>query len=350
MLDWQDTYKLSRFAILRADQDGFLLESPLASREFRFCGASVIRVLAALTRPVQLESLLSAVEEPDRTVLRSFLITCNDQRLLTRVREDGIAEEDVGPLGYWEFHDLLFHTSTRLGRNRHPVGGTYRLRNRLPPEPALRQDDDNPELLILPKPDPKGMEMPFTQVLERRRSRYGQERLTLEALGAFLYWTCRATKLTGHGDEVLVQKLYPSGGSLHPLQVCVAINACDDCAPGLYRYLDHKHALSLVATSDSTVQKFFADAFYSTGGLSQNTPALFIISARFHRTAWKYESIAYRLILMEVGVLLQTMYLAATALDLKGCALGCGDSDHFARAVGTDYYVETSVGEFLLGR
>jgi hypothetical protein len=43
------------------------------------------------------------------------------------------------------------------------------------------------------------------------------------------------------------------------------------------------------------------------------------------------------------------MYLAATAMNLAPCALGCGDSDLFARAAGTDYYVETSVGEFLLG-
>ena len=60
-------------------------------------------------------------------------------------------------------------------------------------------------------------------------------------------------------------------------------------------------------------------------------------------------SIAYALILKHVGVVYQTMYLAATAMGLAPCALGCGDSDAFARAAGTDYYDETSVGEFLLG-
>jgi hypothetical protein len=30
-------------------------------------------------------------------------------------------------------------------------------------------------------------------------------------------------------------------------------------------------------------------------------------------------------------------------------SLGAGDSDLFARAVGTDHYAENSVGEFLLG-
>ncbi len=348
MLNWQDTYQLSRFAILRTDHDGFVLESPLNNKRFPVRGASVMRILEALSRPVQLESLLSSVGEPEREALRSFLITCEEARLLTRVRDDGFTEEEVGPLGYWEFHDLLFHSSTRLGRNRRPVGGTYRLRERLPPAPAFRGDDGG-ESLALPKPVPDKAEMPWTQVLESRRSQYGEEPLTLNALGAFLYWTCRTTKVIEHGDEVMVQKLYPSGGGLQPLGVYVVIHACHGCAPGLYRYMDREHSLRPVCLSQAAVEKFLTDAGNSTGGHLQKPPALFILSARFARTAWKYESIAYRLILMEVGVLLQTMYVAATALDLKGCALGCGDSDHFARVAGTDYYSETSVGEFLLG-
>ena len=58
---------------------------------------------------------------------------------------------------------------------------------------------------------------------------------------------------------------------------------------------------------------------------------------------------AYATTLKNVGVLYQTMYLVATAMGLAPCALGCGDSDAFARAAGADYYAEPSVGEFLLG-
>jgi SagB-type dehydrogenase family enzyme len=60
-------------------------------------------------------------------------------------------------------------------------------------------------------------------------------------------------------------------------------------------------------------------------------------------------AISYSALLKNVGVLYQTMYLVATAMNLAPCALGAGDSDLFARAVGLDYYAETSVGEFLLG-
>ena len=73
------------------------------------------------------------------------------------------------------------------------------------------------------------------------------------------------------------------------------------------------------------------------------------MAARFSWVVWKYESIAYALTLKHVGVLYQTMYLAATAMGLAPCAIGGGDADLFAQATGTDYYAETSVGEFLLG-
>ena len=56
-----------------------------------------------------------------------------------------------------------------------------------------------------------------------------------------------------------------------------------------------------------------------------------------------------QLTLKHVGVVIQTMYLAATAMGLGPCAVGCGDADLFGRAAGTDYFAETSVGEFLLG-
>lgn len=58
---------------------------------------------------------------------------------------------------------------------------------------------------------------------------------------------------------------------------------------------------------------------------------------------------AYAATLKHVGILYQTMYLAATAMGLAPCAVGTGNADLFAEATGLDYYAETSVGEFLLG-
>ena len=74
-----------------------------------------------------------------------------------------------------------------------------------------------------------------------------------------------------------------------------------------------------------------------------------LLAARFQAIAHKYESFAYSLMMKNVGVLMQTMYLVATAMDLAPTAIGNGDSEAFATATGLDPYVEGTVGEFSLG-
>src|SRR5258708_8703897 len=77
---------------------------------------------------------------------------------------------------------------------------------------------------------------------------------------------------------------------------------------------------------------------------------LITIAARFGRISWKYSSIAYSLILKDVGVLIQTLYLMATDMGLGGCAIGTSNIDLFAKMTGIDFHVDGPVGQFALGR
>ncbi len=121
------------------------------------------------------------------------------------------------------------------------------------------------------------------------------------------------------------------------------------CSPGLYHYDPAGHRLERLAGPTPEVAALLSDAARSAGVAPEGLQVLLILASRFPRLAWKYASLAYALTLKHVGVVYQTMYLAATAMGLAPCALGGGDSDLFARAAGVDYYAETSVGEFLLG-
>ena len=77
---------------------------------------------------------------------------------------------------------------------------------------------------------------------------------------------------------------------------------------------------------------------------------LITIAARFGRVSWKYSSIAYALILKDVGVLMQTLYVVLTDLGLGGCAIGTADISLFANMTGLEFHVEGPVGQFALGR
>ena len=77
---------------------------------------------------------------------------------------------------------------------------------------------------------------------------------------------------------------------------------------------------------------------------------LITIAARFGRISWKYSSTAYALILKDVGVLMQTLYLMATDMALGGCAIGIADIDLFAKMTGVEFHIEGPVGQFAIGR
>jgi len=66
--------------------------------------------------------------------------------------------------------------------------------------------------------------------------------------------------------------------------------------------------------------------------------------------SWKYSSIAYALILKDVGVLIQTLYLMATDIGLGGCAIGTVNIDLFAKMTGIEFHIEGPVGQFAIGR
>jgi len=136
---------------------------------------------------------------------------------------------------------------------------------------------------------------------------------------------------------------------MHPIEIYPLINECDGIAPGLYHYDPLDHGLCLISGPTRHTESLLDQACMASN-LQHEPGILFVMTARFQRTAWKYESMAYSLILKDLGALYQTLYLVATAMGLAPCALGAGDSDLFSRASGINYYTEASIGEFLLGR
>ena len=142
---------------------------------------------------------------------------------------------------------------------------------------------------------------------------------------------------------------YPSGGSSYELELYLAVANCAGLARGFYHYDADRHAL--VPISGSTHQ---LDAQLAAAEFAMDAPAipqiLITIAARFDRVSWKYSSIAYALILKDVGVLTQTLYLMATDMGLGGCAIGSIDIDLFAKMTGIEFHVEGPVGQFALGR
>jgi SagB-type dehydrogenase family enzyme len=351
-------YVLSRFAYLRRQGTKAVLESPLAHSRIILNDCRVAGLVAALAAPAPAAELAERVGALPAEAVASVLTLLLQAGML----DEADHEEDALALLTWEFHDLLFHARSRLGRFDAPHGGTFRLADRVSPPPALKPAMAG-EAHELYRPDMDRLEQddpPLARVQAIRRSIRdfdGSRPITARQLGEFLFRVARVTGIReaevttprGPMHLQLTSRPYPAGGGLCELELYAVVQACTDLAPGLYHYDPAGHRLIRLRGSTAEMSALCSDAAASTGVAEETVQVLLILAARFARVAWKYESIAYALTLKHVGVVYQTMYLAATAMGLAPCAIGGGDADLFARATGIDYCTETSVGEFLLG-
>lgn len=344
--------RLSRFAYLRrlpdsAGADGLVLESPLSNHRIAFPDPVVAAFVAALVGSAD------AVATADRVGLPRDLATL----VLAVLAGAGLLEDPVrdARLDLWEFHDLLFHTRSRYGLHDYDAGGVFAHPDapHAPPLPAhvgtAVVDLDAPDFAAAVAADPT-----LTEALESRRSlrTYAASPITLAELSQFLYRTARARRIVQSGGEhpyVGVDRPYPLGGGLGELEIYVVVHQCDGLAPGVYWYDSAAHRLVLRSGDAAARHRLATQAWLATGGNVDRPQLQLCITSRLERVQWKYSAIAYSVTLKHVGVLLQTMYLVATAMGLSPCANGSGDTDAVARAIGVDWTAEPPVGEFLLG-
>ena len=261
-------------------------------------------------------------------------------------------------LRQWEFHDLLFHAQTRFRRNDARSGGSYRFMGVIKPQKALYYPQSTDKVKLF-KPDLINLyanDVSFTKVLESRKSVRPNKcdiPISIDQLGEFLYRSSRIREVwkldhESLSSEELLSKPYPSGGSIYELEVYLIANNCNGLDPALYRYVADEHLLYKISERNNLTNSI-VNAAMSASKSETEPQLLFIITARFGRLNWKYENIAYSLILKHVGVLYQTMYLVATAMGLAPCAIGGGNSELFSKVAKLECYDESSVGEFMLG-
>lgn len=143
-------------------------------------------------------------------------------------------------------------------------------------------------------------------------------------------------------DFDVVKKTSPSGGGLHPTECYLIVQRVGGLSPGLYHYHAGAHALEplgMAAGFDLTAftrtavagQDWFADA-----------PVLCVLAPRYSRNFWKYRAHpkAYRVCILDVGHLSQTLQLCATHEGLGSFVTAAINEVDIERAFGLEANVD----------
>ncbi len=356
-----DVLVLSRFAYMRRRGNEMVLESPRAGALFKICDPKIATAIAMLSSPQQIKKLRRQDGFPGIELL-ALLADCQILFKIDAAGDSGLrpAEGD-DHLVLWDFHDLLFHTRSTEGRHANPLGGVYPYAGVMPPLPAVRPRWPGKKIdLRKHSPAHSQASSPVAKLLRERhstRSFDDQRPITLAELSQFLDGTARVLSTwkskvdfgDGGPEVAYAVRPYPSAGAAYELELYLAVNTCEGLARGFYHYDAGAHALAPIGARTQELEALLAGAEFAMG--APTAPQILItIAARFGRLSWKYSSIAYGLILKEVGVLMQTLYLMTTDMGLGGCAIGITNIDLFAKMTGIEFHVEGPVGQFAIGR
>ena len=117
---------------------------------------------------------------------------------------------------------------------------------------------------------------------------------------------------------VALRRTSPSGGGLHPVEAYPLVIRVEDVEAGLYHYRGGDHALDLIVPLTTEEAESLASEFTAGQSYFASAAVLFVLTARFYRSFWKYRrhQKAYGALLMDAAHLSQTLYLVSTQLGL----------------------------------
>jgi SagB-type dehydrogenase family enzyme len=187
----------------------------------------------------------------------------------------------------------------------------------LPATPAPRQFKAlrNADLLRLPPLEIESDTFFKTLFARRTHREFGRGKVSLNDVSKLLQATWG---VQGYFEANVLGKLpyktSPSGGARHPGEVYLVALKVQGLERGIYHYQAKDNGL---ARLPGKVSHRLASAYCAEQPYFGRAAALFIMTAIFARTMWKYgRGRAYRVVLLETGHLCQTFCLTATRLGL----------------------------------
>jgi len=167
--------------------------------------------------------------------------------------------------------------------------------------------------LELPKKD-KGM--PLWEAINRRRSIRNFSKIPLKKdILSQLLWASQGVTMESMGFEL---RAAPSAGALYPVETYLIIHDVEEIEPGIYHYGVKNHELEQLKQGNFRDEAARA-ALDQDMTFSANI--IFVWTAVFERSKWKYSQRAYRYVYLDAGHIAQNLALAAVSSGLGTCPI-----------------------------
>lgn len=199
---------------------------------------------------------------------------------------------------------------------------------------------------VIQLPEPAAVKpSSLRQAIAKRCSirKYAATPVTIGQL-SFLLWASGGAR----GREAgVLRRTVPSAGGLYPIETYIVANAVEGLEPGVYHYAVRSHSLERLAAGR------FGDAL-AHAALEQNqcreAPVVFIWSAVFARTIWKYGQRSYRYIYLDAGHVAQALAVSASSLGLGTCQMAALFDEEVNDLLGLDGHDESVIYMTSAGR
>ena len=212
-------------------------------------------------------------------------------------------------------------------------------------KPAVYKRYSSVPIITLPEPAPDKLTTPIGKVLEERKSvrSFGNEPLTSFELSQLLWASQGITRhVQGFGLRTA-----PSAGALYPIETYLAVHNVSEVEAGIYHYSVETHELAQLKQDDVRIPTAGAALDQE---IAYTANVVFIWTAIFERSKWKYKQRAYRYIYLDAGHIAQNVALSAVALGLGSCQIAAIYDEEANSLLGIDGDTESTVYMTVVGK
>jgi len=210
-------------------------------------------------------------------------------------------------------------------------------------QPGLYKEYPDAKRIDLPPAEPLN-NCPLRDALRNRRSirDFTDVPISGQSL-SYLLWASTGISRREHGYEF---RTAPSAGALYPIETYVCVNNIQAIPAGVYHYNVKGHYLEFLKQGNHAGDVARAALDQQMCGAAA---VVFIWTAVFQRSKWKYGQRAYRYVYLDAGHVAENLALTATSLDLGSCPVAALYDDEVNSLIGVDGIEESVIYMTVVG-